>query len=197
MPDAAVALRLLAAADLAAYKALRDEMLETHPDAFNSDAAEERVKEPADYLHRLGLDRREGGQFVLGAWRAERLVGAIASEREQRRKVRHIAHVIGMMVRPEARRLGIGRALLEGLIGECRQVDGLEMLTLTVTGGNAAAVRLYEQSGFAPYGNLPRAIRLGPHQYRDKLYMMLTLCRLRRSASWSRAAARSRRPSPD
>ena len=32
-----------------------------------------REKEPADYLHRLGLDRRDGGHFVLGAWRATRL----------------------------------------------------------------------------------------------------------------------------
>ena len=175
MQDAAVALRLLAAGDLAAYKGLRDEMLEAHPEAFTSDAAEERMKEPADYLQRLGLDRRERGQFVLGAWRGDRLVGAIGCERDRRRKGRHVGHVVGMMVRPEARRLGLGRELLQGLIGECRQVDGMEMLTLTVTGSNAAAVRLYEGCGFAAYGNLPRAIRLGPDRYHDKLHMVLML----------------------
>jgi GNAT superfamily N-acetyltransferase len=173
--EAVVTIRPLAAGDLAAYKALRDEMLEAHPEAFTSDAAEERVKEPADYLQRLGLDRRERGQFVLGAWSGNRLVGAIGCERDRRRKVRHIAHVIGMMVRPELRRLGIGRELLQGLIGECRRIEGLEMLTLTVTAGNPAAVRLYEQSGFVSYGKLPRAIRLGPGEYHDKLHMVLSL----------------------
>ena len=175
MEDAAVAIRPLGSADLAAYKALRDAMLEAHPEAFTSDAAEERGKEPADYLQRLGLDRSERGQFVLGAWRGERLVGAIGCERDRRRKGRHVGHVVGMMVRPEARRRGIGRALLDGLIGECRRTEGMEMLTLTVTAGNAAAVGLYESSGFAVYGNLRRAIRLGPGQYHDKLHMVLTL----------------------
>ena len=175
MPHAAVALRMLGAGDLPAYKALRDEMLESHPEAFTSDAAEERLKEPADYLQRLGLDRRERGQFVLGAWRGDRLVGAIGCERDRRRKGRHVGHIVGMMVRPDARRLGIGRELLQGLIGECRRVEGVEMLTLTVTGGNTAAVRLYESCGFTVYGNLPRAIRLGPGQYHDKLHMMRML----------------------
>ena len=78
-------------------------MLALHPEAFTSDAESEAGKEPADYLHRLGLERRDGGHFVLGAWRGKRLLGAIGCEREARLKVRHIGHVIGMMVRPEAR----------------------------------------------------------------------------------------------
>ena len=175
MPEAAVAIRQLGAGDLAAYKALRDDMLEAHPEAFSSDATEERMKEPADYLHRLGLDRREPGQFVLGAWHGERLIGAIGCERDRRRKGRHIGHIVGMMVRPEARGRGIARALLEGLIGECRRIGGIEMLTLTVTAGNTPAVRLYESSGFAVYGTLRRAIRLDGGQYRDKVHMVLAL----------------------
>jgi RimJ/RimL family protein N-acetyltransferase len=175
MREAAVAIRLLAAADLPAYKGLRDEMLDAHPEAFTSDASEERAKEPTAYLHRLGLDRRERGQFVLGAWRGERLVGAIGCERDRRRKGRHVGHVVGMMVRPEARGHGVGRELLQGLIGECRQIGGIEMLTLTVTAGNQAAVRLYEASGFVVYGNLRRAIRLDNGQYHDKLHMVLAL----------------------
>jgi ribosomal protein S18 acetylase RimI-like enzyme len=175
MTQDAVAIRLLAAADLPGYKALRDEMLDAHPEAFTSDASEERSKEPTAYLHRLGLDRRERGQFVLGAWRGERLVGAIGCERDRRRKGRHVGHVVGMMVRPEARRRGVGRQLLQGLIGECRQIGGIEMLILTVTAGNQAAVRLYEGSGFVVYGNLPRAIRLDDGQYHDKLHMVLAL----------------------
>ena len=175
MTQDAVAIRLLAAADLAAYKGLRDDMLEAHPEAFTSDASEERAKDPTDYLYRLGLDRRERGQFVLGAWRGERLVGAIGCERDRRRKGRHVGHIVGMMVRPQARGRGIGRALLQGLIGECRQIGGIELLTLTVTAGNEAALRLYESSGFTVYGNLRRAIRLDNGRYHDKLHMVLPL----------------------
>jgi hypothetical protein len=49
-------IRRLEAADLPAYK-----LLLAHPEAFTSDAASEKAREPAEYLHRLGLDRREGG----------------------------------------------------------------------------------------------------------------------------------------
>jgi len=175
MAEDGVAIRLLAAADLPAYKELRDDMLLAHPEAFTSDATEERAKEPTDYLHRLGLDRRERGQFVLGACLGERLVGAIGCERDRRKKGRHVGHIVGMMVRPEARSRGVGRALLQGLIGESRRIGGLEMLTLSVTAGNGHAVRLYESSGFTVYGNLRRAIRLDNGQYHDKLHMVLTL----------------------
>jgi ribosomal protein S18 acetylase RimI-like enzyme len=165
--------RPLAAADLPDYKQLRDEMLLAHPEAFTSDAATEQKKEPAEYLHRLGLDRRDGGHFVLGAWRGQRLVGAIGCEREARLKVRHIGHIVGMMVRAEARRRGVGQALLDACIAEARRC-GLEMLTLTVTAANRGAVQLYEQRGFAPYGTLRRAIKVGS-AYHDKLHMALTL----------------------
>ena len=175
MSERKVAIRPLGAEDLPAYKLLRDEMLFSHPEAFTSDAAEERVREPADYLQRLGLDRRERGHFVLGAWHGDRLVGAIGLERDRRRKGRHVGHVIGMMVRPEARGHGVGRELLDALISEARGSEGMEMLTLTVTAGNAPAVDLYETSGFVCYGRLDRAIKLASGRYHDKLHMVLAL----------------------
>ncbi|MDQ6639758.1 MAG: GNAT family N-acetyltransferase [Pseudomonadota bacterium] len=173
MSETAATIRPLVGADLAEYKRLRDDMLAFHPEAFTSDAESDAKKEPADYLHRLGLERREGGQFLLGAFRARRLLGAIGCEREARLKVRHIGHVVGMMVRPEARGAGVGALLLEACIAEARHA-GLEMLTLTVTAENASAVRLYERHGFAAYGTLRRALKVAG-RYHDKLHMALVL----------------------
>jgi ribosomal protein S18 acetylase RimI-like enzyme len=175
MADIPVDIRRLVAADLPAYKQLRDEMLLAHPEAFTSDADEERRKEPADYLYRLGLDRHEGGHFLLGAWRGDRLVGAVGCERDVRRKGRHIGHVVGMMVRPALRGHGVGGALIDALVGEVRRGDGVAMLTLTVTVGNASAIRLYEARGFVPYGTLVGAIRLPGGRQFDKLHMVLAL----------------------
>ena len=172
MSEAAV-IRPLGAADLADYKRLRDDLLALHPEAFTSDAESEARKEATEYLHRLGLDRRDGGQFLLGAWRGRRLVGAIGCERDERENVRHIGHVIGMMVRPQVRGQGLGALLLEASIAEARRA-GLEMLTLTVTAENDAAIRLYERHGFVPYGTLRRALKIG-ERYHDKLHMALTL----------------------
>jgi ribosomal protein S18 acetylase RimI-like enzyme len=169
----AVVIRPLAAADLADYKRLRDAMLAAHPEAFTSDADSESAKDPLDYLQRLGLDRRDGGQFLLGAWHDTRLLGAIGCERQERLKVRHIGHIIGMMVRAEARGRGIGALLLEACIVEARHA-GLELLTLSVTAGNASAVRLYERHRFVAYGKLQRALKVGT-TYHDKLHMVLAL----------------------
>ena len=169
-----VELRRLRPTDLAAYKALRDTLLASDPESFTSDAQGESTKAPSSYLPRLGLDRPEGGHFVLGAWRGRDLIGAIGCERDRRSKVQHIGHVIGMMVRRDERSAGVGRALLDACIAEAGRADGLEMLTLTVTASNPRAVRLYEGAGFVRYGTLVRAIRLDG-RFLDKHLMALTL----------------------
>ena len=176
MPEP-VAIRQVAPRDLGAYKDLRDAMLAAHPEAFTSDAATERLRTPDSYRARIGADQTDAaqaGQFTLGAWQGTRLVGALGCERDLRVKVRHIAHLIGMMVVADARRAGVGRALLEACIAGAREAGGIEMLTLNVTAGNSAAQRLYERAGFSRYASLPRAIRVGP-AYHAKEQWVLTL----------------------
>ncbi len=169
-----VELRLLTPADLDAYKRLRDTMLAAHPEAFTSDAEAELARTPLSYLPRLGSGMADDGQFVLGAWQRGALVGAIGSECDDRRKVRHVAHLIGMMLQPELRGTGVAGRLLEQCIGLLRATDGIEMLTLTVTQGNTPAIRLYERAGFITCGSLPRAIRVGNAYYaKDQMILML------------------------
>jgi len=165
--------RALVESDLPAYKALRDGMLQLHPDAFTSDAATEIHKPPHAYIHRLGHDRLDGGHFLLGAFAGHELIGAIGCDRDRRVKVRHLAQVVGMMVHPSWRGRGVGRALLETCIALARGA-GVEMLTLSVTAGNAPAERLYEHAGFRRYGLLPDAVR-HDGQSHDKALMALAL----------------------
>ncbi len=169
-----VAVRRLDIDNLPAYKALREAVLAAHPSAFTSDAAEERGRTADSYRSRLGLERPEGGAFILGAWHAETLIGAISCERDVRVKVRHIGHIVGMMVSDRHKRQGVGAALLAACIDESRSSDGLEMLTLTVTAGNASAIRLYEAAGFVRYGTLGMAICF-EGRYFDKDQMVLAL----------------------
>lgn len=171
---AEAAIRTLVADDLPAYKALRDEMLALHPEAFTSDAPTERARPAAAFLPRLGIDKPAGGQFTLGAWQGDRLVGAISCERDMRLKVRHIAHIVGMMVRPEARGHGVGKSLLAACLAKARATPGLELVTLTVTSTNGTAVRLYEAAGFRRYGQLVHAMKLGD-TYLDKDLMIFNL----------------------
>lgn len=170
LPELAV--RPLAEHELEAYKALRDHALAHHEEAFTSDAATQAQRNAESYRSRLGTG--PDGGFTLGAWRGDRLVGAITCERDLRSKVRHTGHIIGTMVASDQQAQGVGRALLAALIARAAADDELQQLTLSVTASNRAAVRLYESAGFTRYGSLPRAIRVAG-RFHDKDLMLLNL----------------------
>lgn len=65
------------------------------------------------------------------------------------------AHVTTVVVHPQARRQGIGTALVANLLGMARK-GGMEAATLEVRVGNQAAQALYRHFGFAPVGVRPR-----------------------------------------
>ena len=186
-PEAAAAtvaarIRRLQPADLGAYKALRDEALRLHPEAFTSDHETESARAPESYLGRLGLGEPLGGSFLLGAFveqnGVERLVGSVGLERETRTKTRHIAWLIAMMVLPEYTGRGIGRALLEACVAEARRAEGLRMIVLSVTASSDRVVRLYERAGFQRYGLVPGAVRIvdgRTERFFDKAQMLLML----------------------
>ncbi len=170
LPDLVV--RDLQTSDLDAYKALRDHALTHNEDAFTSDAATEAQRTAHSYAARLGNDTTRA--FTLGAFRGDRLVGAVTCDHDARVKVQHIGHVTGMMVHADEQGRGTGRALIDALIVRTSADAELHQLTLNVTAGNDVAERLYERSGFVRYGTLPRAIRVGG-KFFDKHHMVLNL----------------------
>lgn len=170
-----VSIRPMREPDLLAYKALRDAMLAGHPEAFTSDAETESQRDLASYRSRLAGGSNGGTLFTLLALDGARVVGALTCEREPRRKVQHIAHLVGMMVADTHRGRGIGRALLAATIARLQATEGLAQVTLSVTASNRAAVGLYESVGFTRYGRLLDAIRLPDGRRLDKDLMVLRL----------------------
>jgi ribosomal protein S18 acetylase RimI-like enzyme len=162
-------IRRLAAADAAAYRALRLRALRENPEAFTSSFEEENARPPAESAQRLSSGVRIWGAFDQQGV----LVGMVGLDPELRPKNRHKAHVVAMYVAPEAGRRGIGRALLDALVQDAR-ASGLELLVLTVTEGNAGATRLYESMGFRSFGLEPHAIKVAGRAY-AKNHMALLL----------------------
>jgi ribosomal protein S18 acetylase RimI-like enzyme len=168
-----ICIRPMLEPDLMAYKALRDALLAGHPEAFTSDAETEGQRDLASYRSRLA-----GGAstlFTLLAVDGARVIGALTCEREARRKVQHIAHLVGMMVADTHRGRGIGRALLAAAIARLQGLPDLAQVTLSVTASNRVAVGLYESMGFERYGRLPDAVRLPDGRRLDKDLMRLRL----------------------
>ena len=165
--------RTLRTQDLEAYKRLRDEALAHHADAFTSDAEAEALRTIDSYRSRLGEGAADGS-FTLGAFEGDQLVGALTCERDARSKVRHLGHLVGMMVDLRRQGRGIGQALLDATLDLARQDEALHQLTLSVTSTNTAAIRLYERAGFERYGRLEGAIRVDG-RFLDKDLMRLAL----------------------
>jgi ribosomal-protein-alanine N-acetyltransferase len=67
-------------------------------------------------------------------------------------------HVVRLAVRPDARRRGLGRALLEDAIARFAQ-GGAECVTLNTPESNRGAQALYRELGFRAIAERPRAYR--------------------------------------
>ena len=78
---------------------------------------------------------------------------------------------LGMGVRKDFRRLGIGTRLLEQTLGGSREM-GLERIALEVFASNTAAIKLYEKAGFAIEGVKKKARKLDG-EYDDLVDMAL------------------------
>ncbi len=166
--------RVLNETDYAEYRTLRLRALREHPEAFTSSYEEELS---APYDNHIGRFRRDPGRphnVMFGASRDGKLVGMVGFEALTRQKERHKGHIFAMYVVVEAAGRGVGRALLEAAIQHARAVPELEILNLSVTGGNRAAITLYEGCGFRRYGREPRAVKIG-NRYFDKDDMWLDL----------------------
>ena len=79
------------------------------------------------------------------------------------------ATVMTIGVAPQFRRQGLGRALMEHLLGLARE-SGSTLVHLEVRADDAGAQALYSQSGFTPVGR-----RRGYYQGADALLMRLRL----------------------
>jgi ribosomal protein S18 acetylase RimI-like enzyme len=154
-------IRPLTHSDAAAYQALRLRALLESPEAFGSSHGEE-VGLPLEVVaQRLDDPGAPPRRVVVGAFAAGTLVGVAGCMQESKLKARHKAVVWGMYVAPEARRRGVGRALLARVIAQACTWPGVERLTLTVVTRAEAARRLYRAAGFRPFGLEPDGVREG------------------------------------
>ena len=160
------------ASDAAQYRELMLEAYALAADAFTS-TVEERAAEPDAFWVKRIADPK-GLSAAFGAFEGQKLIGTVALEFSEKPKTRHKAHVIGMYVKPGARGSRAGSALLEAALHYAKEKEGIFVLTLTATEGNASAINLYRAAGFEVFGVEPMAI-FTPGGYKSKIHMWLSL----------------------
>jgi ribosomal protein S18 acetylase RimI-like enzyme len=146
-----VHIRRLTPADAALYRDIRLEALRCEPEAFGSTFEVENNRPLSFFSDRIG------GSKTFGAFRGSELVGIAGLLIGERPKEAHKGRLVGMYVRPSARRVGVGRRLVETIVEFAR--SHVELIQLAVVSGNQAAQQLYARLGFVEYGIEKKALK--------------------------------------
>jgi GNAT superfamily N-acetyltransferase len=167
--------RKLTTADARAFRELRAEMCDRHPEAFGQTPDEVRQMPEEKFLDWMSPSDVFPEKFVLAAFDGEQLIGTAALRREDSEKERHRGWIWSVYVRQEGRGKGLGKLLMQQLIIECRKMEGLEALTLTVAVTQTSARTLYTSLGFFTNGLILKGYRLPDGRYIDNEEMTLWL----------------------
>lgn len=148
---------------LALHRAVLDER-----DFFITDPAEftASIEEKTRWI----LEVRDSVNSVVLCARAPTLVGFVSVLGGGLARMRHAAK-IEIMVSPEHRGVGVGRALMAAAIAWGEENSDIEKLGLSVFATNKRAIALYEAVGFEVEGRRRREYRMEDGSYRDDLLM--------------------------
>jgi ribosomal protein S18 acetylase RimI-like enzyme len=160
--DAAqIQIRRLTPADAALYRDARLEALRSNPEAFGSTFEAENARPLTFFSERLG------SSASFGVFHDSELVGIAGLLIQEGRKEAHKGLLVGMYVRPNARKAGVGRRLVETIIEYAR--ERVELIQLAVVSENEPARRLYERLGFVEYGLEKKALKQDGRYYDEVL----------------------------
>lgn len=163
-------IRVLNRADAEEYWSLRLKMLKQNPEAFST--SYEQAVQRKNPISQVEKNFSTEGSYTFGAFHQEKLFGAVTLIHESNLKFRHKANIVAMYVRPEMRRLGVGRKLLERAINKAKSLEGIKQLNLMVVTSNERAKNLYQSFGFEIFGTEKNALIVNGKYY-DEHYMVL------------------------
>ncbi|MFT3726554.1 MAG: GNAT family N-acetyltransferase [Terricaulis sp.] len=146
-----VAVRVLTARDLTAFRALHRFALAHAPDAFAETSAMDATRTDTDTAAMLARGETWGA-FVDG-----RLVGKLAIDAPPYDAFTHTRWLHGVYVHPDARGTGAAGALVDGALAAAKS-EGAFIALLWVNEKNASARKFYQRLGFREVGRIAQGI---------------------------------------
>ena len=160
-----IEIRPIRVADAVAWRALRLQALKEEPVSFAASYEEAAATDPEAFARSIPA---EGGPNVLFGLHVEgALEGAAGFVVQGGLKRSHKGLLWGVYVRPAWRGRGLGKALVERVIGHAR--GHVALLQASVTAGDNTARTTYLALGFQSYGVEPAALRVGDVDYDEEL----------------------------
>lgn len=160
-----ICIRKITIDDIDKYKSLRLELLLNEPSSFGSSFEEENTSDNSLWIDRLTKPNISS----FGAFRYNELVGIVLSVMNPRKKIKHIATLNSLYVKPSYRGQGIAEKLIEKAFSFLNE-QCVEIINLSVATKNKKAINLYRKFGFEIYAEEKKAIKLDD-EYID-LYLM-------------------------
>ena len=154
-------------ADVDAYRSLRLEALNDSPEAFSASPVDETTLRDEDMAARCAPPLPG---LTLGAFQADTLIGMAAYIPNTGTKTRHKAKLVSVYLKPDWRKSGLGRALVEGIIAHAREQQVI--LQCNATMHNLPARRLYHALGFVPFGVERDAMVIDGQGFDEELLML-------------------------
>jgi RimJ/RimL family protein N-acetyltransferase len=173
-----VLIRPLQASDALEYKRVRLDSLKSAPTAFSSSWETTRAQ-PAEFFAQRATFHPDS--FLFGAFETNTLIGICGGYVDPELKRNHIAYVVSMWLDPAFRGQGIAQQLLKAVLEQLCQRTATTVIQLSVTAGNAAAIKIYEANGFTAWGTEPAALCVDGEVH-DEIHMTLSPQAIRDSA---------------
>ncbi len=129
-------------------------------------------EQEAEYVSQALMRLEKGDIISVVAEVGGRVVANSDVRRIQYEDTRHHGH-LGIAILRKFRGLGIGLAMMNTLMRECRKA-GMKTLQLEVFANNARAIHVYRKVGFREVGRIPRKMHRGSRFY-DSLVMATEL----------------------
>ncbi len=165
-------LRNLTSDDAEMLKNLRLFCMQESPTRFSSSLNEERQRTIDSLQASLSKSRAEF--FIVGAFDRDQLVAIAGFTRQRAEKALHKGDIWGVYVMPDYRRNKLAGRLMENLIDQARELDGLSTLLLKVTGHSIPARHVYLALGFISFGCEVDSLRVDGKSI-DEEFMRLEL----------------------